>query len=531
MATIYPIDPPPTSPRSELKVRAVFSRLERAVIVHSAAWQSRRNGRQSDGEADFVVLVPGHGIVIIEVKGGGIEVLNGTWYSTGGDGKRHSLKNPFDQAKDSKYALLHYLKGIDPALGHVPIVHAVFFPDISVTAALGLNAPQELILDRADLSDAWPALKRVFSYWGRPGDVTCEEIQKITSHIAPTVAVRRLLRDDVADIEKQLIALTAEQALVFQSLKRVRRAAILGGAGSGKTILAAEKARQLAANSFHTLLVCYNSPLKEHLAIALHGSGVEVETFHTLTIREARRARLKIPSAPAEHWYETEAPTLLDSAIRQNGARYDAILIDEAQDFAPNWLQSLQGLVDEGAVLYLFADSHQDLYQRGWNIPDGLIEFELTINCRNSRPIAERVAAIFGDVLLGREVEGPPPKFIEVDRREQLLPCLLRLVETLIFEEAVTADQLVVLTDAPDLVYELRRMGVSDMLFTTLTGHGIPVETILRFKGLEREVVILVITNNPADLKKLAYVGLSRARAALYVVGATDVRRSIAWQK
>ena len=305
MTTFYPREASPTSPRSEIKVRERLTTTDDLIVFHSVAWQSSRGGKQSDGEADFVVLVPDLGILVLEVKGGGIEVIDGTWFSTGSDEIRRSIKNPFDQAKDSKYALLNFFKAIDPTLTRYPIVHGVVFPDIEVDKLLGFNAPREIVIDRVDLARPVVAIERIFRHWGQNRAFSKSDIQRIVDRLAPTIRVRRLLRDDVGDAGQALIDLTTEQMVVLQSIRRIKSAMILGGAGTGKTVLAVEKSRQLASSGFRTLLLCYNAPLRHHLASTLHDTSVNVETFHSLVIREARRAKLKTPFDPTSEWYET----------------------------------------------------------------------------------------------------------------------------------------------------------------------------------------------------------------------------------
>jgi len=78
------------------------------TVFHGVPWQARdvRHGAK-DGEADFVIAHQDHGILILEVKGGQIRYdgPSGQWYSS-----HYTIKDPFEQAKGSKYSLLGVLK-------------------------------------------------------------------------------------------------------------------------------------------------------------------------------------------------------------------------------------------------------------------------------------------------------------------------------------------------------------------------------------------------------------------------------------
>jgi hypothetical protein len=63
-----------------------------------------------------------------------------------------------------------------------------------------------------------------------------------------------------------------------------------GGAGTGKTLLAVEKVRQLAKMDLTVLLLCYNRPLADTLALGLQDEPrVLALSFHQLCDRRIRQ--------------------------------------------------------------------------------------------------------------------------------------------------------------------------------------------------------------------------------------------------
>lgn len=532
MASIFPATPPEGTPSSEMKLRERLATIDGLIVLHSVAWQGIRNGRPSDGEADFVVVHPRRGILLLEVKGGEVEIEGGSWYSTDRRGVRHRIKNPFEQVVASKHPLLEYLRGINPSFRSATFCHAVVFPDITVPGAMGPNAPREIILDRPDLDNVAKSLNRVFDHWKAQADLGSTELEQLIAALAPTVKVRRLLRDRVADSNQELIHLTQEQMCILNNLRRTRKALILGGAGTGKTILAVEKAKQLSSSGFRTLLVCYNSPLQKCLAEVIgSASGVEVRTFHSLVLNEAKKARIGLPQGLDADWYERQAAQTLMAVSEKNGPQFDAILVDEAQDFAIQWIEALRTLLVPSGIIYLFADSHQDLYRRDWSEPVDLLPYELTLNCRNTGPIAQRVASIFGEKILGPCADGPAPVFVEIERKSDFPRLITAFVDRLILEEGITPNQIAIMTDDMALIQDLRSRIVADVPLSDLDSMGIPVETIYRFKGLERDVIVLSLSDRVIGdgFSAVAYVALSRARAALYIFGSKEVKGLLKW--
>jgi hypothetical protein len=503
-------------------------------LFHSVVWQGLRHGRQADGEADFVLMNPRYGIIVLEVKGGRVEVEGGTWYSVDRDNAKHRIKNPFTQAADSKYSLLRHLEDAVPGLGKITIGHGVVFTDVSVDGHIGLYGPRELIIDRNDLRHPLVAVERLCRHWKLDARLAQANVRAITNDLAPTVSIRTRLRDILRESEDTLLQLTSQQIAVFRQLRRMRRLEVLGGAGTGKTVLAVERAQQLASD-YRTLLVCYNEPLASHISHTTRShKNLTVATFHSLCFSAAKRLG-QIPRAPDANWWEHTAANLLQEDAATGGTSFGALVVDEVQDFAESWITSLLLLLEDpdNSPCYLFGDTHQHLYRAPLGVVDGFPQFTLDINCRNTLPIAERVAAVFDDPRPTAGATGASPTFITAQTSAESIEAVQDLVANLVDAEQVVPDQMVVLSDDARIRDSLRSRLAGDTPFVSLGEHGVVVESIPRFKGLEASVIVLALSDalltDAEKARATLYVGMSRARSALFMVASRAVRKAIMW--
>jgi hypothetical protein len=528
MALFYPRQA--SGPSSELNVWNALARLDDSWrVFHSVVWQSARGGKQGDGEADFLLVHPSNGIVVLEVKGGRLEMNSGDWHTTDRNGAKHRIKDPFRQAKDSKYALLEYLRTLTPRLQNVPrICHGVVFPDIVVDGPIGLF-PRELVLDCDDLRSPSDALHRLLTHWEQNGTspVSTDALELITDRLAPTLFVRRTLRAELVDTEREILSLTSRQIDVLRTLRSIRRCVVRGGAGTGKTVLATEKARAMSADGARVLLCCFNAPLADSIARALASSGVVVSTFHSLCMRHAKHAGFSVPREPSDEWWDRDAARVLEAAAAAGAPRFDAVVVDEAQDFAPSWIAALDALTNDpgSSPYYLFTDSHQQVYRRGDAIPATWPAAELDLNCRNTQPIARAVAGIYGDSEPTLGARGRDPVFMECQRGEEA-SLVQSVVDRLLTEEGLSPSQVAVLCERRELVERLGELIAGGHPFVPLGSPGVLADTVHRFKGLEADVAVLVFTSEEPD-DALLYVGVSRARSLLFVLGPNPIRRRL----
>jgi hypothetical protein len=535
MARVLPAEPVSKS-SGELKVRSALAGLGPGwTVLHGVAWQGVRSGRQSDGEADFVLVHPSHGLLIVEVKGGGIEVDEGVWYSTDRRGERHQIKDPFAQATESKHSLIAFLRSRKMVDGFVSAGHAVAFPDIAGIPSLGPAAPAEIVWTRGDLQHMAAAVDATVRHWDLMPWGTADDAARVVSALAPTVAARPLLRDQVDASIEELIRLTDEQVRTLDALRRNRRSMVYGGAGTGKTVLAVERARRLADDGARVLLTCFNRPLGDHLAsITADDDQIYASSFHALCFAQARAAGFELPASPSAAWFDEDLPALLPESAERNGNQFDAVVVDEAQDFAPSWWTYLAMLLvdpDDGPF-HVFLDSNQSIFRQDWEPPFDAASFDLSINCRSTLPILDRVAGFTGAELASSSgADGPSPRLDIIDGFGDIGNALRSALHRLLVQERLSASQIVLLSTSKDVVEEMRRRKIGPHQLVPPGGDGIVAETVHRFKGLESDAVVLVCPDLNDDSDRLLYVGLTRARAYLEVICTDDVAQRLHWPR
>ncbi len=551
------------------------------AIYRNAAWLTKRPGEEPrDGEADFVVAHPELGIMVIEVKGGGIRRAGGEWESVDRNGAAHRIKDPFRQVTGEMHSLKRIAEARPDWPAHsVRFCRAVAFPDTTYEQALTPDGPPEIVIDADDLDRLQPRLQEIFNWWsahaepeyrgGAPGAIGLEALHSL---LARDFEIASPLQLHLAEDEREIIRLSAQQFAILDALRAQRRALILGVAGSGKTLLAAEQTRRMAEAGYRVLLTCFNRPLAEFLRASIGTlPGVDVFTFHGLAEELATRAGLPISrrrDQPA-YWDEELPQALSDAAAAMPEHRYDAIVVDEAQDIDSVWWLPLLDLLADPSrgPLFVFGDANQDLYHAepdeiGVVMPERPPVYPLDENRRTTRAIHDwasrwvRSAPIQTDggaiTIHPRAIgpEGTPVELVTYADGD-LTACrraLGRVLHAIIETGRVSPSDVVVLTPrsprtswlmgeggAPVVVGQYRLMpeyGPEGSVLPPPTGPSeVRVATIHRYKGLESPVVVLAEIDSriaAEDLAGLLYVGATRARTHLVVIGSSSLGESLA---
>ncbi|TAM13793.1 MAG: hypothetical protein EPN65_22250 [Pandoraea sp.] len=547
--------------RAEAKFyRACRDQLpDEVLVIYSSPWTYRNSkGALREGESDFVIGIPSSGLFAVEVKGGGIAIdpIKGVWTSTGNGGVESEIKDPFRQAKREKFALLDQLKGssqwrIWQGSDRIILGECVMFPDIdNVQPLVAGDRPRAMIGGRPELGAIQTWLSNVSTFWTESGmrPLGNDGVRLVEQALCTAVSVRPLLRSLLDETERDRIRLTERQAKILRIIGGRKRAVIAGGAGTGKTLIAVEKARLLAAEGQRVLLLCYNRPLADLLCRTLADcSNIEVMGFHQLCDRrqdlvKARtgrdlyiEAREAFPGIDPGLHYEVHMPfaLALSSEILLDDL-YDAVIVDEAQDFSDEYWFSIEDLLkDKGqGTLYLFNDPNQALYKRHANLPVSEEAFFLTANCRNTAPVHEKAYAFYkGEPVDLPELHGPDVVFESAESIDGQAALIVDCCKRLLQEEKVAPSDIVVLlarTPKQALFDRLRRWTMPNGTKWALEQripNSILVDTVSRFKGLEAPIVFLWIGNENLlpESREMLYVGLSRAKHQLHVVSDDEV--------
>jgi hypothetical protein len=272
------------------------------VVIHSFRWlnpgQSRgfRARSAAQGEGDFVLFDPTQGIMVVEVKGGDVWCSQGEWLQKNRKTGAVNSIYPEEQASATVHRLREEIQARIPSARSFLFCHAVWFPDgVTDRSALPMNCPSEIILDEDDAAAPVSSITRAFAYWhkaipGRRG-LPQKDARTVLDILAPTLSFVPSIRRSVDEREAQLVRLTREQVRIIDFLEEQPQAAIHGAAGTGKTLVAVEKARRLASVSEPVLFLCYNKALKEHLSTSHPHPSVRYTTFHGLAHELVGQAR------------------------------------------------------------------------------------------------------------------------------------------------------------------------------------------------------------------------------------------------
>ena len=535
------------------------------TVLHSMGLARGKAGPY--GEIDFVVIIPGEGIICLEVKGGRVTCEDGTWRTKDRNGKVSALKkSPFRQSRDSMYALRETLKGkfgFGSPEYDVPMSCGVVFTDV-------VCPPKSTEFERCDVIDRGDLKKPISKSMMRLARARLREHQRGRGPRALDAStansIRNFFRPNfdlieaksvlIGRIERKLISLTEEQYERLDELEANPRCLFEGAAGTGKTLLAIEFARRASLNGQRAALLCFNKLLSEELKTKTDDTEIHAGTWHGLAKEHILKSSLadefkteeeKITDNDSRNRFFDELyPEYHELALDELGAQFDVVVMDEAQDVCRNGHFNSLNLMLKGGLAggrwAIFGDfTRQALYGNRIDPAAFLKEHDchfvrarLKRNCRNTRLIAEATvrASGFEDSPYSFSDEvGLPVDFQSWIPPQSAKEALENVIGRLLKDGMQISDIAVL---APHKLEKTSLAGTERILkhpFQDISqGEDSGNEMALRFstahsfKGLESPVAILLDFDEfkNRDPQSVRYVAMSRARSLLVFLSSQE---------
>ena len=545
MAVLWPRKLPRSvldDPRRRAEVH-VYNRLAEVLddtfhVFYSSPWLGiDRLGNEKDGECDFLIAHSRHGILAIEVKGGreiSFDPTDAQWRSTDHGGFVHKIKDPVAQARSAKHEILRRLnESFRGPKRVIHAVHGVIFPSASSPRGnLGADRPAYIFCCSNQFQSGLHKWVTDRLKEGQRPD-NCESLGRdgiaaLERLLAHPFTLSFRIGAALAEAEGEFRVLEPSQYHILDVIADIPRALIQGGAGTGKTVVAIEEALRSAATGKKTLLTCYSRPLGIDLERRLKAvENLTVASFHMLCGRMASQAGVQTPTGISEReLYENVLPDALYSAMEIKPAlKWDTIIVDEGQDFRAEWWIGIDACLNSNGHLRVFMDSNQRVYDSvGNGVHDlSVVPVRLSRNIRNTKNIHKAASVHYSGLeIIADGPDGLEVSWINADNPGAKVEAAYRELRRLVNNEEVAPGDIAVLVNGPAARTSfLEKSSGTNIPLTdaeTMVLEDVVVDTVRRFKGLERPAIILIVSGDEMERRELAYVAFSRARAYLCVV-------------
>ncbi|HMP76585.1 MAG TPA: NERD domain-containing protein [Kiritimatiellia bacterium] len=558
---------PCTAPPGE---QEVFRRLEGDpdtrdwIVLHSL--DIPRHLTQVSGEADFVIIVPGHGVAVLEVKSHALVRRNseGLWFY--GKDPNGEPRGPFRQAADAMHSIRRQLTEKRPELSRIVFWSGVVLP----RASTNLNASDEWfpwqLMDASRfrgspfsrlvlglLCNARNHLAQSGAAWftREANEPTPEQCRRMAEFLRPAFEAHQSPAARSREIHEELRFYTAEQQAFLDQLTGNPRLLVRGPAGTGKTVLAVESARRASESGGRAALLCFNRLLGTALADTVSGcSRLHASTVHRLMLDVAGISPPPDAAVDADFW-SRQLPEAASAALlgrEDDRWLFDEIVLDEFQDLQQQPVLDFLDLLVKGGLAAgrwrAFGDFARQSIFAPHSSPDALLAqlgspavCSLTTNCRNTPRIAEyvrqlgRLEPFYRRVL--RPDDGVDPELRSYRDAEEQLAILRTTIECLILNGYKGSDIVVLSTmkqGTPSALSLTPGWNQRFSAYPAKDADAVSWTTIHAFKGLEAPVIIIADMDRVASTERadLFYVAITRALHRLVILLGPAARAEVA---
>ena len=516
MATMYPKSIEFYGPtESEKKVfKALRDQLpETYSVFYSIQWVDDVHGEKVESECDFLIFNEQEGFLTCEVKGGtGYKYENGKYILLEKDGQRELKRSPMEQSEESSryfYRLYsktynNYFSGV---YGSISI-----FPFYKVDDPVLLdNRPKEIVFDISDMNNLGKKIQKAFSFYkGKKtflGNLTNAQKTNFKEMIYKKVASQASAGSIIEQKENELEIVNRVQDNLVCFLENYNRTFISGGAGTGKTWIACKFALRAYQNNKDTLFVVHSKHLVKMLKGLLpDNKKINVTTFDELVCSDGVSSN-------------KSNSDLVDAYEKKNFKKYDAIIVDEAQDF--DQYQALvvsMHLKGNSSEFRVFYDETQNIFDKDFK--DGFDidypPFILKENLRNTSNVYEWASnkTGLGQEVATNQVIGPTPVEAVFKNDFDVLKYIETELVKLVDEESVPLSSITLLFDEPNYQKYFGKEIGRWICSTDSGNNSVSTYLVEDFKGLESDIIIYC--HNQLSASKYDYVAYTRAKFYLY---------------
>ena len=527
-------------------------------------------------EIDFVVIVPESGIVCIEVKSSENINFDGSKWTSGILNKKMP-KDPFKQAKNTRFAFHRRLEALSQVLKDVPVVHFCIFPNSNFNFSPNMSVDKLELMDKKE----YGSLKTDFDFCAEikkrieqiiekdpqlaklKTPLTDKEIEQIIELCYPVQKYKPTLKDEIKQHEEQLEKiLRQQQKPILNLFKNNDRIIIYGGAGTGKTLIAMKLARLKALEGNRVGLLCFNRLISEWMIKEI---SKLTPNLPNLVIGPAMNIMAKltdtaIPNNAKKEFWEKEFPEKIQEKLTDPdfnvSSQFDYLVLDEAQDLLakPIIWQCLTNFIKDGikdGKYAIFGDFKYQIFGKHENVEKELINlkniahpaiYELSENCRNYKIIGETAVKlsnidenVYTEYKLSTgEKDDCKIEFFSSDEDQikkldgflneaiklGIKPKYINILSFVAFEKSLLHKEL-----SKDLITKYKLVSAVE----NKQNDSITYSTVHAFKGMENTFIILIDVNPKENsfYSDLIYTAMTRSKKYVRILCISSSKEDI----
>jgi superfamily I DNA/RNA helicase len=355
----------------------------------------------------------------------------------------------------------------------------------------------------------------------------------------------------------------AEQVAVLDVVETNEHIYFDGAAGTGKSFMLMEAARNSAKKGKRSLVACWNVMMAEELRRELGPRhNIDIYDFNTLMLEIC--GLQGNPKNADTTWYEAVLPArALDIVSKKpHWGDYEAIFVDEFQDIVDNTV--ILGLLFElsaskkskGTQLVFAGDKNQQImrekgkirnpYDTAKLLIEDMVHVRLRTNCRTIPKLSEKLPGLTGlDINITKHrLPASSEGGFEIVRAnagkeaKALADVLRKLMENYRTKDIRVLSPFGVNTSLIGEMFSRESKSADERWLKKILrdpngpSGEIPWRSISKFKGLESDVVVITDINQRASdfavetsksLSEFLYVGVSRAKYRCVIIASDEV--------